>query len=133
MPQRRRGVENPHETERRPHERGVFFVAPGPHLQAALRAGLDELRGLEPRTEIVVLGGKPEGGYPGLPLTWIDPGRVGNPPPFLVRFGEGVPYALVRQDEIAGDEAAIYQTSDRALVEQLAFQLGGDLGIPMGE
>ena len=124
------------EIGRRPYERGVFFVAPGPGLQAALRDGLDSLRGLEPRTEIVVLDDNRGASYPGLPLTWAGAGRLGEPPPFLVRFGEGVPYALVH-DPDGGDgsdaSAAIYHTSDRALVEQLAFQLGSDLGIPMGE
>ncbi len=121
------------EIARRPHERGVFFVAPGPSLQGALRDGLDALRGLEPRTEIVVLDEHKDATYPGLPITWVEPGRAGDPPPFVVRFGEGAPYALVRDAGADGDETAIYHTSDRALVEQLAFQLGSDLGIPMGE
>ena len=121
------------EIARRPHERGLLFAAPGASLEAALRDGLDALRGLEPRTEIVVLGERQDVSYPGLPLTWVSPGRAGSPPPFLVHFGEGAPYALVRDADPSGDATAIYQTSDRALVERLAFQLGRDLGIPMGE
>lgn len=121
------------EIARRPHERGLLFVAPGPSLQGALRDGLDSLRGLEPRTEIVVLADRDDASYPGLPLTFVSPTRAGSPPPFLVHFGEGTPYALVRDADVDDGETPLYHTSDRSLVEQLAFQLGRDLGIPMGE
>jgi len=121
------------EIARRPHERGLLFAAPGLSLEGALRDGLDALRGLQPRTEIVVLGERQDVSYPGLPLTWVSPSRAGSPPPFLVHFGEGAPFAMVRDADVEGDATTIYQTSDRALVEQLAFQLGRDLGIPMGE
>ena len=121
------------EIARRPHERGLLFAAPGLSLEGALRDGLDALRGLQPRTEIVVLGERQDVSYPGLPLTWVSPSRAGGPPPFLVHFGEGAPFAMVRDADVESDATTIYQTSDRALVEQLAFQLGRDLGIPMGE
>ena len=43
------------EVARRPHERGLLFVAPGAGMAGALRDGLESLRGLSPRTEIVLV------------------------------------------------------------------------------
>lgn len=120
------------EVARRPHERGLLFVAPGAGHAGALRDGLEGLRGLTPRTEIVLLAERKGAPVPGLPVTWISPLRTGTQAPFVIYYGEGPPYALIRDDG-ADAETAIYHTGDRVLVEHLAFQLGRDLGIPVGE
>ena len=49
--------------------------------------------------------------------------------PFLVYFGDGPAFAMVGQVTLAAHRAAIFQTSDRALVEHLAFDLQRELGI----
>ena len=120
------------EVARRPEERGLLFIAPGAGMAGALRDGLETLRGLSPRTEIVLVAERKGAPVEGLPVTWVSPLRAGTPSPFLVYFGEGAPYALVRED--GGDESpSLFHTCERELVEHMAFQLGRDLGIPVGE
>lgn len=120
------------ELRRRPQERGVLFVAPGASLLGVLRDGLAELRDAELGTEIVLVADRANDLQPTVPVTWVSPTRAGTDCPFLVYYGEGSPYALVRE---AGSDptTAFYHTADPIVVEQLAFQLGRDLGIPIGE
>jgi diguanylate cyclase (GGDEF)-like protein len=115
---------------RRPHERGVLLLAPGAALAGPLRQGLEVLRGLSPKTEIVLVADR--GGGPGLPVTWVSPVRAGTDEPFLVYCSEGPAYALIREEIPEGDGPALFHSSDRSLVEHLAFELGRDLGIPIG-
>ena len=121
------------EVAQRPHERGMLFVAPGAGLAGALRDGLEAVRGLTPRTDIVVVADRSAAPVPGLPVTWVSPIRAGTQAPFIVYFAEGPCYALVRGEAAQGDATSMYHTSERAVVEHLAFQLGRDLGIPIGE
>jgi len=121
------------EVGRRAHERGLLFLAPGGSQLGALRDSLEALRGTRPRTEVVLVADREDDWLPGVPVTWVSPVRAGTPNPFIVYFGEGPPYALVREATGPGEEMALYHTSDPVLVEQLAFQLGRDLGIPIGE
>lgn len=121
------------EVARRSHERGLLFLAPGSRGMGPLREGLDALRGLDPRTEVVMVAEREADWMPGLPVTWVSPLRAGTSCPFVVYYGEGPPYALVRDVSGSGDEVSLYQTSDPVTVEHLAFQLGRDLGIPIGE
>jgi hypothetical protein len=121
------------EVTRRPEERGFLFVAPGSALQGALRAGLEGLRGQQPRCEIVVLADRKGDPVPGVPVTWVSPVRAGTQAPFLLYYGEGPSYALVREEAVEDGATSYFHTSDPVLVEQLAFQLGRDLGIPIGE
>jgi hypothetical protein len=53
--------------------------------------------------------------------------------PFLIYYGEGPPYAMVRDEVVEKESTSFYHTSDPVLVEHLAFQLGQDLGIPVGD
>jgi PleD family two-component response regulator len=121
------------EVARRPHERGLLFVAPGAGMAGALRDGLESLRGLSPRTEIVLVAERKGAPVSGLPVTWVSPLRSGTQAPFLIYFGEGSPYALVREPASEEGQVTLFHTCDRVLVEHLTFQLGRDLGIPVGE
>jgi diguanylate cyclase (GGDEF)-like protein len=121
------------EIAQRPEERGLLFVSPGAALSAALRSGLERVRGLSPHTEIVLLADRPTTPTPGLPVTWVTPLRAGTSLPFLVYYGEGPSYALLRDDTPGAGRVRLFHTHDRALVEELAFGLGRDLGIPIGE
>jgi diguanylate cyclase (GGDEF)-like protein len=121
------------EVRRRPHERGLLLVAPGASLLAPLRDGLDELRGLEVEAQVVLVADRRPDLAPGVPVTWVSPARAGTDAPFAIYFGEGTPYAILRKPRGNDGELSIYHTSDPVVVEQLAFQLGRDLGIPIGE
>jgi diguanylate cyclase (GGDEF)-like protein len=121
------------EVARRPHERGLLFVAPGAGMAGALRDGLESLRGLSPRTEIVLVAERKGAPVSGLPVTWVSPLRAGTQAPFLIYYGEGSPYALLREPAGEDGRVTLFHTCDRVLVEHLTFQLGRDLGIPVGE
>jgi len=120
------------EAVRRPDDRGLLFVGPGGGLGAPMRQALEQLRGVDSRTDVVLVAERPEDGPQGLPVTWVSPLRAGTPSPFVVYFGERPAYALVREPGNDEGEVALYHTADRTLVEQLTFQLGHDLGIPIG-
>ena len=98
----------------------------------ALREGLDALRGLPIRTEVVLVADRKTDQISGVPVTWVSSVRAGTAAPFLVYYGEGPPYAMIR-DEVVENETSFYHTSDPVLVEHLAFQLGRDLGVPIGD
>jgi hypothetical protein len=121
------------EVRRRPDERGMLFVAPGASLIGALRDGLDGLRGLSMRTEVVLVADRRTDQIAGVPVTWVSSMRTGTTSPFLIYYGEGPPYAMVRDEVVEEQSTSFYHTSDAVLVEHLAFQLGRDLGIPIGE
>ncbi len=121
------------EVRRRPSERGMLFVAPGASLFAALRDGLDALRGVSMRTEVVLVADRKADQIAGVPVTWVSSLRAGTAAPFLIYYGEGPPYAMVRNELVEEQSTSFYHTSDPVLVEHLAFQLGHDLGISIGE
>ncbi len=120
------------EVARRPEERGLLFVGPGGALRPTLREALEQLRGLNGKTDVVMVAERPDDGPQGLPVTWISPLRAGTDSPFVVYFGERPAYALVREAGSDDGAASLYHTADRTLVEHLTFQLGRDLGIPIG-
>ena len=119
------------EVARRPRERGLLFLAPGAGLSGPVREGLERLRGAPTRTEIVLVDDGPADPLAGSPVTCVSPRRVGTRVPFLVYYGEGPAYALLRQREGDGGSSGVFHTADRALVEHLAFQLQRDLGMPV--
>jgi diguanylate cyclase (GGDEF)-like protein len=121
------------EVRRRPDERGMLFVAPGASLIGALRDGLGKLRGVSTQTQVVLVTDRKTDQIAGVPVTWVSSLRAGTTAPFLIYYREGPPYAMVRDEQVEEQSAALYQTSDPVLVEHLAFQLSGDLGIPIGE
>ena len=115
------------EVIRNPDDRGFLFIAPGPTLAPGLRDAVERLRGLETRTEVVLLTDAP----PDLtetPVTCLPPKRASSKAAFVVRFGEGPAYALVTGAEPKGS-SAVFHTSDRPLVEHLAFALQRELAI----
>lgn len=120
------------EVGRRPEVRGLLFVSPGAGLLGALKDGLESVRGTSPRTEIVLVAERRNDAMGGVPVTWVSPSRAGTPCPFVIYFGEGPPYALVRDELVEDGETSWFHTGDPVLVEQLAFQLGRDLGFPIG-
>lgn len=117
------------EVGRRPREPGLLFLSPGNRLAAPAREGLQRLRGLHAQAEVVLLSEVPLPPDPGLPLTRVPPSRAGTTAPFAIYFGTGPAYALICDE--AGAEAPLFHTSDRSLVEHLAFQLQRDLGISL--
>ncbi len=118
------------EVTRRPRDRGLLFLAPGPALTADLRDGLERLRGAQPRTEVVLVAEGLGEAFAGAPVTCVSPRRAGTGAPFAVYYGEGPAYAMVRGADAAG-HAGIFHSDERVLVEHLAFQLQRDLGIPV--
>jgi diguanylate cyclase (GGDEF)-like protein len=115
---------------RRPAERGVLFLAPGRQLLGAVTEGLRGLVADESNPHLVLIAER-QPVNTGLPVTWVAPERTGTDASFLVYFGEGPPYALLQEGE-AGEDAALYHSSDPVLVEHFAFQLGHELGVPIG-
>ena len=59
--------------------------------------------------------------------------RAGTTAPFLLYYGEGPPYAMVRDELVEEQSTSFYHTSDPVLIEHLAFRLGSDLGVSIGE
>jgi len=120
------------EVARRPQDRGVLFVSPGAGLPPAVRDSLERLRGLAPRTEVVLVGDHKPDVLAGAPVTCVSSRRAGTRAPFLIYFGEGPCYALVRERGERGVPPPLFHTNDRSLVEHLAFQLQRDLGVSLG-
>jgi diguanylate cyclase (GGDEF)-like protein len=118
------------ELARRPAERSILFLAPGESLRQVVAAGLEAL-GEGPLTTSLVLVAERAGPPPPMPVTWVPPDRSGTSASYLVHYGEGAPYALIRESGTAADDVAIYHSSDPILVEHLAFQLGHELGVPI--
>jgi diguanylate cyclase (GGDEF)-like protein len=120
------------EIARNPEERGLLFVGPGGPLRPPLRRALEQLRGLASKTDVVLVADRAPDAPQGLPVTWVSPLRAGTDSPFVLYFGDRPAYALVREPGGEDRGASLYHTADHVLVEQLAFQLGRDLGIPIG-
>lgn len=120
------------EVVRRPKDRGLLFVAPGRAVPAAVRESLERLRGLHPRTEVVLVGDGKLDSLAGAPVTCISARRAGTRAPFVIYYGEGPAYALLRERGEQGGDPPFFHTSDRSLVEHLAFQLQRDLGVSLG-
>jgi diguanylate cyclase (GGDEF)-like protein len=115
---------------RRPNERSMLFLAPGRNLQRAVEESLDAL-GTRPLSAGLVLVAERDELSPPMPVTWVSAERAGTECPFLVHFGEGAPYALLREGGASTGGVGIYHTADPVLVEHLAFQLGHELGVPI--
>jgi len=116
----------------RPERRGLLFVAPGASLQRALQDGLEHVRGLSPKTEIVLVADRKSDTLSGLPVTWLSPVGAGTACPFLLYYSEGSAYALIRDELVEDGATSYFHTSDPVMVEHLTFQLGRDLGFPIG-
>jgi hypothetical protein len=118
------------EVGRRPLERGLLYAAPGAALDGAVREGLEALRGVATRTELVVIadGERPRFSEPA--VSWLSPGRIPYLAPFVIHYGDGPAYALVRDAKPGTGKTRLFHSSDRSLVEHLAFRLQQDLALP---
>ncbi|MCP4908407.1 MAG: response regulator [bacterium] len=113
---------------RRPAERGVLFLSPGVRWLPDVLEALDEIRSPVCGAEIILLAeGEVRETNP--QVTWVTKSALDSRRPFLVYFGDGPAYAMVGQLTLAAARTAVFQTSDRALIEFLAFELGRELGI----
>jgi len=117
--------------ERRAAERGILCISPGPSLLPVVRDGLARLDPAQTRTELVVVSDGRADALAGVPVTCVAPQQIGTRRPFLLYYAEGPAYALVGEPGAAGDASTLFQTSDRVLVEHLAFQLQRALGVPI--
>jgi diguanylate cyclase (GGDEF)-like protein len=115
---------------RRPNDRSMLFLAPGQGMRRAVEESLDAL-GTRPLSASLVLVAERDELSPPMPVTWVSAERAGTESPFLVHFGEGAPYALLREGGAGTGGVGIYHTADPVLVEHLAFQLGHELGVPI--
>lgn len=115
------------EVGRHPGQRGLLFLGPGAVLEQAVRQGIEQLGDDPATTEIVVVADGERLAKEGPPITWVSPDRVPGLLPFLVHFGDGPSYALVRDEKQEEDGVRLFHTSDRSVVEHLAFRLRTEL------
>jgi len=92
-----------------------------------VRQGIEQLGDDPATTEIMVVGDGERLAKEGPPITWVSPDRVPGLLPFLVHFGDGPSYALVRDEKQEEDGVRLFHTSDRSVVEHLAFRLRTEL------
>jgi hypothetical protein len=113
---------------RRPEDRGILFLSPGSRWATDVLETLDEVRGRATQTEIVILAdGVEREGDSGIHVVKKSPLDARRP--FAVYFGDGPAYALVGQVGVVASRVPLFQSSDRTLVEHLAFRLQRELGI----
>jgi diguanylate cyclase (GGDEF)-like protein len=107
--------------------RSLLFAAPGRLMDGLVADRFCSGSRCAIDTEIAVLsdGERPDG-LDG-DVNWV--GRTPDPHPFVIHFGEGPAYALVCEDAQAGRASRMFHTSDRSLVEHLAFRVQRDLGM----
>ncbi len=113
------------EVRRCSHERGLVWLCPGSTLRETALDELSRLRGRSVRAEIVLLSDEDARDLLGLPITWASAHRIAAPAPFLVYLGERSAYAWLGDRD--AEDALVFHTSDRALVEHLALYLQRDL------
>jgi len=119
------------EVARHPRERGLMYVAPGVALEGVVRQGLEVLRDVATRTEVVVIAGGQRPSFAVGDVSWISPQRAPGLPPCLIHYRDGPAYALVREEGRNGAPARFFHTSDRSLVEHLTFRLQEELSVPL--
>ncbi len=119
------------EVGRRPRERGLLYAAPGSALRNVVSEGLEALRDLPTRTELVIVtdGNRPSYVKPG--ISWVSPDRAPGLPPCIIHYGDGPAYAMIREEGRNGSPARLFHTDDRGLVEHLAFRLQEELSLPL--
>ncbi|MBW2269012.1 MAG: response regulator [Deltaproteobacteria bacterium] len=118
------------ELARHPRQRGLLYAVPGLHAGDAVRDGLETLRGVPVRTDLVVIadGERPDFAAP--VVSWIPPNLApAGLPSCLIHYGGGPAYAWVRESDGA-EPARLFHTNNRQLVEHLAFGLHDELALP---
>jgi diguanylate cyclase (GGDEF)-like protein len=118
------------EVGRRPRERGLLYAAPGTPRVGAVRDGLEMLRGVATRTELVVIADGERPRFPEPAVNWLSPQRIPYLAPFVIHFGDGPAYALIRDAKDGAGKTRLFHTADRSLVEHLAFRLQQELSVP---
>ena len=118
------------EIGRRPRERGLLYAAPGAPLVGAVREGLEALRGVATRTELVVIADGERPRFPEPAVNWLSPQRIPYLAPFVIHFGDGPAYALIRDAKEGAGKTRLFHSCDRSLVEHLAFRLQQELSVP---
>jgi two-component system cell cycle response regulator len=118
------------EVARRPGESGLLLMSPGEALWPAMAAGLESLVGVLPRSEVLVVSDRPRPEKLPATAAWLSPPDGRPLAPFLVRYGTGAVYALLRDEKQDDEGARMYHTNDRSVVEHLAFQLQRELALP---
>jgi CheY-like chemotaxis protein/GGDEF domain-containing protein len=113
----------------RPTERGLLFLAPGAE-RPALAATLAELASGETATQVFLATDgdtAPSGSsVHAVPI----PADVSPEATWIVRFGEGPQYALVAGPPANG-RRLVFHSTERPLVEHLAFRLRAEVGFGM--
>ena len=118
------------EVARRPDESGLLLLSPGEGLWPAMETGLESLEGVLPKAEVLVVSDRLRPAKLPATAAWLSPPDGRPLPPFLVRYGEGAVYALLRDEKVSGEGVRMYHTNDRSVVEHLAFQLQRELALP---
>ncbi len=111
----------------RPRDRGLLFLAPGPERPRFL-APLAALGDMESATEVFVAtdGDTIPSGQAVTALSL--PPNVSADTSWIVRFGEGPPYALVAGKPRADGARPIFHSNDPVLIEHMTFRLRAETG-----
>ena len=111
----------------RPRDRGLLFLAPGSNggrLLAPLRA----LGDTETATEVFLASDGDTLPCGPLVTAVMLPASVPREYTWIVRFGEGPPYALVAGKRKRNGKRPVFHSDDSVLVEYLTFRLRSDVG-----
>ncbi len=111
----------------RPRDRGLLFLAPGPERPRFL-APLAALGDAETATEVfVATDGDTIPSGPAVTALSLPP-NVSADTSWIVRFGEGPPYALVAGKPRADGARPVYHSNDPVLIEHMTFRLRAETG-----
>lgn len=118
------------EVARRPSDRGVLILSPGAGLWSATAEGLAALSDDSPRTAILVVCDRPRPETLPTAVRWLAPPAGTQLPPFVLRYGDGAVYALIRDEKSGDDGPRMFHTRDRSVVEFLIFRLQREFALP---
>ncbi len=111
----------------RPRDRGLLFLAPGPDRKRFL-APLTALGDIETATEVfLATDGDTVPSGPAVTALSLPP-NVSAETSWIVRFGEGPPYALVAGKPRSDGARPVFHSSDPVLVEHMTFRLRAETG-----
>jgi diguanylate cyclase (GGDEF)-like protein len=111
----------------RPRDRGLLFLAPGPDRKRFL-APLTALGDIETATEVfLATDGDTVPSGPAVTALSLPP-NVSAETSWIVRFGEGPPYALVAGKPRSDGARPVFHSADPVLVEHMTFRLRAETG-----
>ncbi|MFI5316256.1 MAG: response regulator [Myxococcota bacterium] len=111
----------------RPRDRGLLFLAPGPDRKRFL-APLTALGEIETATEVfLATDGDTVPSGPAVTALSLPP-NVSADTSWIVRFGEGPPYALVAGKPRSDGARPVFHSADPVLVEHMTFRLRAETG-----